>query len=374
MRLPLRAFWLLSLVVWCATGVAQAQRLRSPWDGQTIALTDAPYKCPEPPEFAKSLTAEGYYTDEHYSIIDPAKKKAFEDATEAPTHLGQYVGLAADAYLEKGSRAAAQCAYSLLVAAARAEAWSRAMPTGQATYEQKWMLGGTAMAYLKVRDSGAGTPDEDKEIQKWFGTVSGHIRDYVDDKRHNPNSDAWNNHLYWAGLAVAAAGVARNNKSELHWGLDAYKTGVNEIGPQGQLPRELARAGMALHYHLYALAPLVMLAELGEANGIDLYSENHGAIQRLAKLCEAGLLRPEIFTKATGVQQNVSDKVSGYEIGWAVPYVKRYPDAQLSQWIAQANTVRFWQWGGLPPGYVPATAVSTAGARSSTSSGPPSNH
>jgi poly(beta-D-mannuronate) lyase len=339
------------LLVIVSCQVALAQRLRSPWDDQKITLTEAPYKCPDPPPFEKSINAEGYYTDEHHSVIDPAKKKAFEDATEAPTHLGQYVGLAADAYLTQGSKAAAQCAYSLLLAAAKAEAWSHKMPTNQATYEQKWLLSGTAMAYLKVRDSGAGSADDDKAIQKWFGTLAGHIEDYVDSHRQNKNSDAWNNHGYWAGLAVAAAGVARNNRSEFQWGLNLYKTGVLEIGPQGQLPRELDRAAMALHYHLYALGPLVMLAELGEANGLDLYAVEHGAIQRLAKLCEAGLANPEIFTKATGVQQNVDDKITGFEIGWAVPYVKRYPNAQLSQWIAQAPTVRFWQWGGLPPGW-----------------------
>ncbi|HEY2470885.1 MAG TPA: hypothetical protein VGI45_24035 [Terracidiphilus sp.] len=43
------------------------------------------------------------------------------------------------------------------------------------------------------------------------------------------------------------------------------------------------------------------------------------------------------------------DKIAGGTIGWAVPYVKRHPDAQLSKWIAQADSTSFWQWGGLPP-------------------------
>ena len=338
-------------VVVCAFAADRGERLRSPWDGQSIALTDAAYNCPQPPEFAKSITAEGYYTDKNYSIIDPAQKKAFDDATEAPTHLGQMIGLAADSYLTKGSRAAAQCGYALLNAAAHAGAWSKAMPTNNGTYEQNWLLSGTAMAYLKIRGSGVGSAEDDKAIQKWFGTLAGHVRDYMEGHRSNPNSDAWNNHLYWAGLAVAAAGVACNNKSNFHWGIDTYKTGVSEIGPTGVLPREFARAGMALHYHLYALSALVMIAELGEANGIDLYSQDKGAINRLAMLCGEGLLHPEMFSKATGVTQDLPDKISGFEIGWAVPYVKRYPDAQLSAWIAEAYTVRFWQWGGLPPGY-----------------------
>jgi poly(beta-D-mannuronate) lyase len=97
-----------------------------------------------------------------------------------------------------------------------------------------------------------------------------------------------------------------------------------------------------------------MLAELGEANGVDAYAQKHGAIHRLVKLCVAGLQHPEIFAKVTGVQQNVPDKISGATISWAVPYVKRFPDlsqaAQLSAWIRQAGNTRFWQWGGLPPG------------------------
>lgn len=330
-----------------------AAPLRSPWDGHAVALTDAPYNCPAPPPFARSLDADSYYSDAHHSIIDPVRKKAFEEATAAPTHLGQWVGLAADAYLTHGSRAAAECAYSLLSAAAAANAWTATMPTAQASYEQKWLLAGTAMAYLKVRGTGVGTPEQDRAIQQWFEKVASRAREYVDGKRSNANSDAWNNHMLWAGLAVAAAGVASNNSSDFRWGVNAYKDGANEIEASGALPREMARAGMALHYHLYALAPMVMIAELAYANGQDLYPENHNALERLVRLSTAGLLDPDIFAKITGVPQNVPDEISGYEIGWAVPYLTHHPDPQLAatlqQLIAKASTTRFWQWGGLPP-------------------------
>jgi poly(beta-D-mannuronate) lyase len=105
-----------------APAAPQAGQLHSPWDDRTIAATDTPYGCPGPPEFAKILDAEPYYTDPHASVIDPAKKAAYEKASEGPTHLGQFAGLAADAYLSKGSRAAAACVYSLLDAAAKADA------------------------------------------------------------------------------------------------------------------------------------------------------------------------------------------------------------------------------------------------------------
>src|SRR5581483_11931004 len=98
----------------CAYGAP----LRSPWDSTKIVPTDAPYDCPAPPAFSRTLILEGYYTDKQYSILDPKALAAFNEASAGPTHLGQYAGLAADAWLSKGSRAAATCVYSLLDAAA----------------------------------------------------------------------------------------------------------------------------------------------------------------------------------------------------------------------------------------------------------------
>jgi poly(beta-D-mannuronate) lyase len=328
-----------------------AEPLRSPWDAQRIALTDAPYTCPDPPPFAKTLNAQSYYTDAHHSVIDPKLKEEEEKATAGPTHLGQWTTEAADKYLRTGSRAAVACVYSLLAAAAQAKAWTDQMPTGQGHYEQKWLLAGTSVAYLKVRNTGVGTPDQDKDIKKWFSSLANRVTDYVDSKKNIPGSDAQNNHRYWSGLAVAAAGIALNDKSDLDWGITSYKFGVDQIQPSGVLPLEMNRAGRALHYHLYALAPLIMIAELAEANGTDLYSYDNGAIHRLVKLCIAGLANPDIFTKGTGVPQDITGgPYSGSDIGWAVPYVKRFPNAQLSQWLTQADYTGFWQWGGLPPG------------------------
>src|SRR5580658_4233248 len=336
-----------------APAIPQAGQLHSPWDDRAIAATDDPsqyrYECPAPPQFAKIIDAEPYYTDSHASVVDPAKKAAYEKASEGPTHLGQAVGLAADAYLAKGSRAAAVCVYSLLDAAAKADAWAGEMPHFQDVYIQNWMLSGTAIPYLKVRSSGAGTPQQDAEIQQWFRHLAERVQTYFDRGKGHPKTDAYNNHLYWAGLALAAEGVANNDQNAFLWGMATYYQGTGLIQSDGSLVAEMNRAGMALHYQLYALAPLIMLAELGEANGVDMYGVNHGAIHRLVKFDLAALQDPAIIAKRTGVQQSTSAPYSGNEIGWAVPYVKRFPDAQLSALVANAPWVRFWQWGGAPP-------------------------
>ncbi len=345
----MRIIWLVLVGIACVAMGAQTRKLKSPWDGVRASSTDAPYACPAPPVFAKTMDVDGYYIDKQYSIIDPKKLEAFNEASEGPTHLGQFATKAADAYLTRGSRAAAVCVYSLLDAAARADAWDGKMPQLVGVYMQNWMLSGTAISYLKVRNSGVGTPEQDAEIQKWFATVAGRVRDYFDMQRTRPGSDAFNNHVYWAGLALAAEGVADNDRDGFKWGIATYQMGVDAIQPDGTLTAEMNRGQRALHYHLYALGPLVMLAEFGAANGMDLYAEDSGAIHRLVKFCIAGLEDPSILEKRTGVAQVYSLPYSGLDIGWAVPYVKRFPDAQLSALLAKAQWTGFWQWGGLPP-------------------------
>lgn len=328
---------------------ASGRRLLSPWDATKIVPTDAPYNCPEPPAFSKTLTLDGYYTDKNYSIIDEQKLVLFQKESEGPTHLGQNAGLAADAWLSKGGRSAATCVYSLLTAAAKADAWADKMPQNNGVYFQNWVLSGAAVAYLKVRDSGAGTAEQDEQIEKWFRALSTRVREYFDAGRKRPGSDAWNNHMYWAGLAVAAGGVADNDAEAFFWGLSTYAMGIHSIRPDGSLDAEMGRKRMALHYQLYALGALVMIAELGEANGVDLYSERDGAIHRLVQFDLAAMKDPSVIAKRTGETQVFTPPFSGLEIGWAVPYVQRFPSADLSALIAQATTVRFWQWGGAPP-------------------------
>ena len=346
----------MSLLIACAvvffaeeTRALRQDRLRSPWDGLKITQTDAPYDCPATPPFASTVDVQTAYIDAHASVIDPKKFAAFQKASEPSTHLSQYVALAADAYLTKGSRSAVTCAYSLLDAAAKADAWAGKMPGFQGVYLQNWLLSAVGMAYLKVRDSGVGTTDQDAEIHRWFAHLAMRVRDYFDVEIKRLGSDGENNHLYWAGLAIAAEAIANNDHDAGGWALNAYRIGVNAIQPDGSLRAELNRGQMALHYHLYALAPLIMIAELAEANGIDSYADDNGALHRLVNFCLAGLADPTILEKRTGVKQVVSLPYSGSDIGWAVPYVKRFPNAKLSELIAQAPWVRYTSWGGAPP-------------------------
>ncbi len=348
----LRSFCAVSVLV-CGLGVAKAEALKSglksPWDSVEVTVTNMAYTCPAPPPFAKTMEIGNYYVDEHASVVDPKKLEAFQKASAASTELSKSVALAADEYLSKGSRSAGLCVFSLLDAAAKANAWDGKMPSFQGVYIQNWLLSAVAISYLKVRQSGLATHEQDIEIQRWFGVLSVRVREYFDEEIQRLGSDGENNHIYWAGLAVAAEGIANNDLRAFEWGLMTYRMGLRMIQTDGSLPAEMRRGKMALHYHLYSLGPLIMLAELGKANGLEPYDENQGAIHRLVRFCVAGLNDPTLLEKITGVKQVVTVPYAGSDIGWAVPYVRRFPNAEISALLAKAPWVRYTTWGGAPP-------------------------
>jgi poly(beta-D-mannuronate) lyase len=93
----------------------------------------------------------------------------------------------------------------------------------------------------------------------------------------------------------------------------------------------------------------VMLAELGMANGVDLYAENNGALKRLVQVGTQGLLDPSFFEKRTGVKQERSATPPGDAMGWAEPYNQRFPDATITKMLEEQPNHSEMYLGGLPP-------------------------
>ncbi len=338
------------LVVGIVCASAADTPLRSPWDLHPVAIVDNSYTCPNVPALPQDFATNSYYTDPHHSIIDPGLKKKYEDSVAVINDFSRDMVKAADAFQTSGSRAAASCTVFLLRNAARQRALAGTMYGYQASYVQGWNLGAWAVAYLKVRGSGVLKDAETREITEWLKKLAHETREYYDLRtRRGGANDAHNNHLYWAGFAVAAAAIAGDDRGLFRWGLDAYKEGVHDISKDGTLPREMDRGQMALHYHLYALAPLVMIAEFADANGIDLYSEHGSAIRRLVARCVAALGDPSFFQQRTGIAQVTTPQIAGWEISWARPYTRHFPDAKTSELMAQAPELSYTTLGGLPP-------------------------
>ena len=334
-----------------AFAAAPGQTLRSPWDGKPVAITDAAYTCPAIAHIASDLVTDGFYRldDPTHSIIDPVRQEAYRKSSDGVKAVGMGVVKAADDYRTTGSRKAAQCAMAQIVTLAQEHSLAGKMSSSQAYYVQGWVVGAIAIAYLKIRETDIATPQQTETIANWMQSVGEQTKNYYDTHKRAGHGDSQNNHLYWAGVELAAIGVAANNRKDFDWAMATYDNGVNQIQPEGALPLEMARGSRALHYHLYALAPLVLLAEFGEANQLDLYAHANGAIHRLVKFSVAGLQDPAPFAKATGVQQEVPKTITGDQIGWAPPYVQRFPNPALERMIQAAPSLNVYYLGGLPP-------------------------
>jgi poly(beta-D-mannuronate) lyase len=333
-------------ILLCVPASRAEARLRSPWQQYPVHATNAPYTCPAIVHLSRDLTTEGFYSDGKGSIIDPVKWKAYAASSGPYKNLGQVVVDAADAWRSTGSRAAAQCAVEHTVAAAKDGVFTGKMSSHQAYFVQGWVIGAIAIAWLKVEDSGLETPQRDKLVQPWLVNVVHQTMNYYDVLTH-----AKNNHLYWAGVEAAAIGVAANDRKVFEWAMNTYKVGVDQIQPDGSMPLEMRRGRRALHYHLFALAPLVYLAEFGEVNGLHLFAEDDHALARLERLSVDGLHDNSFFVQHSGEQQDLPEKVPAAEqISWGVIWQKRFPDPGLLKLLEEAPSLSYMYLGGLPPG------------------------
>jgi len=330
------------------TPAAAGAPLRSPWDLHPVALSDHPYSCPAPTHVSPNLTSSGYYTDSHHSVIDPEAQEQYKEITAPYQEVAKKIIAAADAYQTTGSRAAADCAASLIDTAAKDRFLAGSMNGRQSFYVQKWLVGAIAIAYLKVRPSGVVSPAQSAEILSWLKAVAAQSMEFADppNSRHPPVP---NNHRYYTGMEVAAIGIAADDQSLWKWGLGSAEIGIKQIEKDGTLPREMDRAARALHYHLFATGPLVMVAEFAAANGKDLYDAHNGALKRLVERASSGVSDAGYFRQKTGVEQEIPAWTSTADFVWLQPYVRRFPNPALSAMLAKLNSLNALYLGGLPP-------------------------
>lgn len=300
--------------------------------------------CAAPPPAVKDLDIPRFYGDAKGTVIDP-KQKALHDAAVAPlTEFLREVTNGADRAVRQmrpGAQAdAAACALSWLETWAAADAFLGRMAQDQAEYQRKWDLAGAALAYLKLRPFASAA--QRATIEPWLMRFADAARGFFDDPKHKRN-----NHWYWLGLAVGATALATD--SDRHWRLAQaiMADAARDIGADGTLALEIARGGRAIHYHAFAVMPLVVLAELGAARGQDWYGLDDGALHRLIDVTLKGLADPALFDRLAGVpQQRPVTHIAG--AGWLQLYAARFPDRVRDRPLPEMKPGHRWLGGDAP--------------------------
>jgi poly(beta-D-mannuronate) lyase len=253
--------------------------------------------CEAPPPAVVDIDANSYYSDTHHSIVDPVRKARNEAAVKPVNDYLDAVAHAAVAWQQTRHDADARCALTWLANWADRKAMLGTMTTEQSYYTRKWTLGGLALSYARVRD--AAPPDERRRIEAWLLALAD-----ATIRHSDAHKGVRNNHYYWEGLAVTATGAVTGNARCLAWGRKVFDAAMAQIRPDGALPYELERAGRALHYHLYAAAPLVMMASIFDVQPPQL--------DRLIAFSVGAVADPSAIATMAGVGQQWSGGVPGW--------------------------------------------------------------
>lgn len=271
---------------------------------------------PVPPPVV-DIALERFYEDSAGSIVEPTRLEEHKAKT-APLleFVGTVTWLADRAHRQRSSPIDTfACGLTWIRGWAGSGAYLGKMDGKQAEAQRKWDLAGIALAYLKLKQFA--TDDDRTIIEPWLVKVADAARAHFEDKGVKRN-----NHWYWMGLALGAVGIAAD--SDKHWqqAKEIMADGARDVAPDGTLPLEMAREGRALHYHAFALMPLVTLAELGASRDEDWYALNDGALHRLVAKTAEGLIDPSIFDKLAGVAQQ---RPVNPGAGWIELYNQRFP-------------------------------------------------
>jgi poly(beta-D-mannuronate) lyase len=280
-----------------------------------ICAPTARAACDDPPPPVRDIIADRFYVDTASSIADKAIIARNRNALATLDHTLTTILAMADQGLA-GDKASAVCAGHWLAVWAKGGAMLGNMSSRQAEVERKYRTAGMAVGYLKIRASV--DPADRAAIDAWMDDLADHV---VADQGWPAKR---NNHVYWAGFAAGAVGTATGAARHLAYSRRAFDAGMTDIRPDGTLPMELARRQKALEYTNYALAPLIMAAELAALRGEDWYGHEDGAIHRLVARVLAGLRDPRSFAALAG--EPSVDVPRGGLLGWLAFYRLRFPD------------------------------------------------
>lgn len=227
----------------------------------------------------------------------------------------------------------------------------------QGKYARKWASGSIALSYLKIRDDTGVDREKKKAVERWINRLADVVADSSTGKTSRRN-----NHAYWNGFTNMANGIVLNRSDLFDSGIGAYKRALNEMRSEGILPLELDRKEHALHYHNFALSPLVFMAELAAKQGVDLYREKSGQafaasaegeadIHKLVDLVIRSLEDPQYFKKFSLTPQatrkgKVSNHIGDQELAWLEPYYARFKEPGLARFLCRLRPLYNWRTGG----------------------------
>lgn len=347
------AAFLMVFLICPALGQAGERLLISPYNTLNINLHFAPaavakFTCPDAPKAIRNLKFKSIYTDKSdgTSIVDPRAKKNYKDDTSALRHYENKISewVMMNVAAPDAAQAQGVCALEWLDRWAKHDALL-GKTNGQGEAVRKWSLASLSAAFVQIKDDDRLPADQKKRVLSWLHRIGERVRD--DYSRELDNTSRQNNHMYWAAWGVMITGVATGDRDMMDWAIEKFKFGARQIQEDGTLPHEMARMTKAFNYHVFAAGPLIMMAETAEKNGIDLYSYNDDALERLVDRILTELeTDQEYITEKTDREQNLDGTVTAGQLAWMEPYYARFKEPRMKRWIKALRPMEQRRIGG----------------------------
>lgn len=312
---------------------AQATKNKALQSPYPIILGPAPVgqKCQKTPPAIQDLLYKSVYTNRSHglSIVDKKAEKKYKKQTKAIRHFENKISHWVESYFENGTNL--QCAAQWLVDWAKQDALLKGNANFQGEAVRKWTLASLSSSYSQIRHLNIPAKDK-KSIDQWLAKLAEQV--VADYSRHPEKKSRQNNHVYWSAWAVMITTTFTNNKDHYNWAKAKFYRAMRDIEKDGTLPLEVSREGKAYNYHVFALSPLIMMAETLEVNGKNGYKP---ALHRLVKGVMDGLNNEQqYFEEKTGVKQDLKGTITSGHFAWLEVYNARFPNANNQKWLDTA--------------------------------------
>jgi poly(beta-D-mannuronate) lyase len=205
----------------------------------------------------------------------------------------------------------------------------------------------TLVAWSLVRDA----PDVEREraqrIDRWLRRVA-RLRGDLRPRSSEGDLTSRNNHRYLSASVSMAWGALMGEDSYFREGFRAFEAALGDMRADGSLPLETERGARALWYQRHAIASLVTIAEIGAAQGYDLYGleENGRSLHTAVRFLLDAVDNPalvEAYAAADykpGTAQDPEDQDLSFlearghgrhYMAWSELYMARFPDREESR-------------------------------------------
>lgn len=311
--------------------------------------TNDSINCPSPPAPVHDMEYTSVYTDKSHgvSIVDKKAQKKYKKQISPVKKFEIKIEQWIDKSLSNKTKSLKNttCALEWLHSWAQQNSLLDGKTTFQGEAIRKWTLATLSSHYIQIKNFEYFSDEKKQEIEDWFDRIAqqtiSEYNQFPEKKSRN------NNHMFWAAWGVMSAAVATNNQNHFGWATKKYKQALHQIQPDGTLPLELDRQSKAFHYHVFAVSPLVMMAETLEANGIKAYEENSGSLHKLVDRVLVEIETDQKYIEAkTGKQQNLENTLTAGQLAWLEVYHARFEDARMDKLLKKMQPLSQRRIGG----------------------------